>query len=354
MPRRLTQLSDFLTPDADAVIDVRSPSEYAEDHVPGAISLPVFSDAERARVGTIYVQDSPFKARKIGAAILARNTGHHLETALADKDGSWRPLVYCWRGGQRSGGFATILTQIGWRADTVEGGYKTYRRLVVDAMHRTALPHRLILLDGNTGTAKTDLLHLMAARGAQVVDMEGAGNHRGSVLGARPAGQPSQKAFEGALAHAFDALDPARPVLVEAESAKIGNLLIPPSIWAAMKDAPRLRVTAPLKARARYLTRAYADVIADPSALSDTLAQLIPHQGHEVVRGWQAMIREGRFEALAADLMARHYDPRYRNWREDKDMALMGEVAATALEPDDLGPLADALVGRLRPQDPGL
>ncbi|MBV0912391.1 tRNA 2-selenouridine(34) synthase MnmH [Anianabacter salinae] len=354
MQRQIQTLAEFRKPDADTVIDVRSPSEYAEDHVPGAISLPVFSDAERAEVGTIYVQDSPFVARKIGAAILARNTAHHLETALADKDGGWRPLVYCWRGGQRSGGFATILAAVGWRSATVAGGYKAYRRLVVDALHRRDLPHRLILLDGNTGTAKTDLLHRLAARGAQVVDLEGAGNHRGSVLGHRAGGQPSQKWFEGTLAHAFDVLDPARPVVVEAESAKVGNLLVPPAIWGAMKDAPRLWVAAPLDARARYLTRAYADVIEDRAALTDTLAQLIPHQGREVVEGWQAMVADGRFEPLAADLMARHYDPRYAAWRSGKSLKLLGEAEARTLDEDDLDRVAGDLLRCLAPHDPAL
>ena len=122
---------------------------------------------------------------------------------MADKPGGWQPLVYCWRGGQRSGSFASILSQIGWRAQTIEGGYRSYRRLVVQAMHEEALPHRLILLDGNTGTAKTELLALLAARGAQVVDLEHLAAHRGSLFGGVEQPQPSQKAFEGALARAW-------------------------------------------------------------------------------------------------------------------------------------------------------
>ncbi len=193
----------------DALIDVRSPAEFAEDHVPGAISLPVLSNEERARVGTIYTQEAPFTARKIGAALVARNAAAHIEGPLADKDGGWRPLVYCWRGGQRSGSFASILQQIGWRAEVIEGGYRSYRRLVVAAMHDTVLPHRLVLIDGNTGTAKTEILHRLARRGVQVVDLEGLAAHRGSVFGPVAKPQPSQKAFEGALAAAFDGLDPA-------------------------------------------------------------------------------------------------------------------------------------------------
>ena len=237
MPLTFDSLSAIHAAPFDTLIDVRSPAEYAEDHIPGAISLPVLSDAERARVGTIYTQQSAFRARKIGAALVARNAAKHIEGPLADHDGGWRPLVYCWRGGQRSGSFASILAQIGWRAETVAGGYRTYRRLVVRAMHEAPLPHRLVLLDGNTGTAKTELLGLLAARGVQVVDLEGLAAHRGSLFGAVARAQPSQKAFEGALAAAFDSLDTARPVVVEAESSKVGEVLVPPSVWAA-KRAP--------------------------------------------------------------------------------------------------------------------
>ncbi|MCL4153006.1 UNVERIFIED_CONTAM: hypothetical protein GTU68_052311 [Idotea baltica] len=256
MPTAFSTLNDILNHGFDTVIDVRSPAEFAEDHVPGAINLPALSNEERARVGTIYVQETPFKARKIGAALVARNVAAHLDGPLKDMDGGWQPLVYCWRGGQRSGSFASILSQIGWRAEVVEGGYQSYRNLVHDALYETALPHRLILLDGNTGTAKTDILHRLNALGVQVLDLEGLANHRGSLLGAMEGGQPAQKGFETALACALDALDPKRPVLVEAESSKVGARIVPPSLWSAMKAAPRIEIDAPLDARAQYLANA--------------------------------------------------------------------------------------------------
>ncbi|MGB0497225.1 MAG: tRNA 2-selenouridine(34) synthase MnmH [Rubricella sp.] len=298
----------------DDIIDVRSPSEYAEDHVPGAISLPVLDDAERARVGTIYVQESRFLARKIGAALVARNAAAHIEGPLADRDGGWKPLVYCWRGGQRSGSFATILRQIGWQVEVLEGGYRSYRRAVVDAMYHAAFPAPVIVLDGNTGTAKTDILGRLPGHGVQVIDLEGLANHRGSLFGAL-GDQPSQKAFEGAIALAAARLDPARPVVVEAESSKIGEVSIPPALWSAMKDAPRIHVEAPLPARARFLASAYADVVADPARLDTTLDRLVPLQGHDQVAEWKALATEGAFESLAASLMERHYDPRYHRQR---------------------------------------
>ncbi|MDX5403175.1 MAG: tRNA 2-selenouridine(34) synthase MnmH, partial [Rhodobacterales bacterium] len=183
MALKLTSLAALAALPFDEIIDVRAPSEYAEDHIPGAINLPVLSDDERAIVGTIYVQQDRFLARKTGAALVARNAAAHLEGPLADKDGGWRPLIYCWRGGQRSGSFASILAQVGWRVDLIEGGYKSYRRLVVGALYDDPLPHRLILLDGGTGTAKTRLLARLAEAGAQVIDLEAMAAHRGSLLG---------------------------------------------------------------------------------------------------------------------------------------------------------------------------
>ena len=311
MAQTLTSLAALSQLPFDDIIDVRSPSEYAEDHVPGAINLPVLSDGERAHVGTIYVQQDRFLARKIGAALVARNAARHLEGPLSDREGGWRPLLYCWRGGQRSGSFAAILGQIGWRVDLIDGGYKSYRKLVVDALYRQPLHLSPVLIDGGTGTAKTRLLHHLARAGEQVLDLEGMAEHRGSVLGGMATEQPSQKAFESRLAMPIARLDPARPVFIEAESNKIGDLLIPPSLWAAMLSAPRIRVEAPLDARAAFLTRTYGELLADSARLSARLAGLIPYHGRECVAEWQEMAREGRFAPLATALITRHYDPRY-------------------------------------------
>ena len=343
MALTLTSLDQLATLDVDEIIDVRSPAEYAEDHLPGAINLPVLDDAERARVGTIYVQEDPFRARKIGAALVARNAARHLEGALADRPGGWRPLVYCWRGGQRSGSFASILAQIGWRVELLDGGYRSYRRLVKRRLYDAPLGLRAVLLDGNTGTAKTELLARLAARGMQVIDLEGLANHRGSLFGPRPGGQPGQKAFEGALAAALTGLDPARPVVIEAESSKVGDRILPPMLWRAMKAAPRLTVTAPLAERARYLARAYADLAADRTALAATIAKLAALQPRERIAEWLEMAEAGAFEPLAAGLMAHHYDPRYARQR-----ARVSGAAGETLALDDLSPAGlDAAADRL-------
>lgn len=349
MPTAFTSLSQIYAAGFDDIIDVRSPAEYAEDHIPGAISLPALDNEERAIVGTIYTQESTFKARKIGAAKVARNVATHLEGPLADRDGGWRPLVYCWRGGQRSGSFASILSQIGWRAEVIEGGYRSYRRLVVQAMHDTPLPHRVILLDGNTGTAKTEILALLSQRGVQVIDLEGLAAHRGSLFGAVSQPQPSQKAFEGALAHVLEGVDPARPVVIEAESSKVGALLVPSGLWAAMRAAPRIRLNAPLEARAKYLTRAYADLTADIGTMQATLAKLVPLRGHEQVCLWQQMAARCEFEALAAELMARHYDSRYNKSRSAHDVDLLAEIDVQRLDADGLAQVADRIAQLVEP-----
>lgn len=343
----LTALTDLAALGFDTIIDVRSPAEYEDDHIPGAINLPVLDNDERARVGTLYKQVNPFTSRKVGGALVARNAARHIEGPLADKSGGWRPLVYCWRGGQRSGSFATILAQIGWRTDTIAGGYKAYRALVVQACYDTPIKSRVILLDGNTGSAKTELLHLLAARGVQVIDLEGMANHRGSLFGAMPGGQPSQKAFESRLAAALTALDPARPVVIEAESSKVGNRALPSPLWKAMCAAPRLHIAAPRAARARYLARAYADLTEDPAQLARVIDLLRPLHAAEVIHRWHALAAEARFEPLADDLMARHYDPRY-----DKQRARTALEAGDTYDTDDLTPealdrLADRLATRL-------
>ncbi len=338
-------LADFFDHGFDAVIDVRSPSEYAEDHIPGAISLPVLDDAERARVGTVYKRQSPFLARKIGAALIFRNAAAHVEGPLMGHDGGWRPLVYCWRGGQRSGSFAWMLREIGWRAETVPGGWRSYRRLVTRALYDAPLRHRLIQLGGHTGTAKTALLPLLAARGVQVLDLEGLANHRGSLLGAMPGGQPAQKGFETRLAAALHRLDPARPVVAEAESSKIGGLILPPSLWEAMKAAPWIEIAAPIEARARYLARAYDDILSDAGTLSARLAPLRRFRGHALVDRWEALIAAGERVALCRSLAEDHYDPAYARSRQERRRWVIARLEAPALDEAALDALADRIAG---------
>jgi tRNA 2-selenouridine synthase len=350
MALTLTSLTQIGTLGFDAVIDVRSPAEFAEDHLPGAINLPVLDDEERARVGTIYKQQSPFLARKLGAALVARNAAQHLEGPLADKPGGWRPLIYCWRGGQRSGSFATILSQVGWRVELVQGGYKAWRSLVVAELNDRPVRAPVVVLDGNTGSAKTELLARLAVRGVQVIDLEALANHRGSLFGHRPGGQPGQRAFEGRLAMALASLDPARPLVVEAESSRIGDLALPQRLWAAMAEAPRIRIAAPLAARAAYLARAYRDLTDDRERLLRIVDSLRPAHPRCRIEAWLKEAEAGAFEALAAGLMRDHYDGRYEKHRArfaDREALV---VDSGALDEPALERLADRIAEAL----PGL
>ncbi|NBD31058.1 MAG: tRNA 2-selenouridine(34) synthase MnmH [Alphaproteobacteria bacterium] len=348
MPQHFDTLSQLLSHGFNDVIDVRSPAEFAEDHIPGAINLPALSNEERARVGTIYTQEAPFEARKIGAALVARNVARHLETGLADRDGGWRPLVHCWRGGQRSESVATILRAVGWRAETIAGGYQSYRRLVHAALYEAPVSHRFILLDGYTGTAKTDILHRLDALGIQVLDLEGMAGHRGSILGGQADAQPSQKAFESALACRLAGLDPARPVVLEAESSKIGERIIPPMVWAAMKDAPRIVISAPIEARAAYLVDTYNDVISRRDELVARLTILKRHRGAAVVDTWLDLLNRGDLAGLARALMEDHYDPSYAKSRAAHHAEVLHEVRAEALDPQGRADLAERIARIVR------
>ena len=312
MIRRTVDLSALARDGFDALIDVRSPAEFALDHVPGAINLPVLDDAQRAAVGTEYVQGSKFLARRTGAAMVARNIAAHLEGTLGGRDGSFKPLVYCWRGGQRSGAMVTVMDQVGWPVAVLDGGYQTWRRQVKAALYDTPLEHRLMLIDGPTGAGKTALLVALASRGVQTLDLEALAAHRGSLFGAMPGGQPSQKAFESRLHDALSRLDPARPVAVEAESSKIGGRIVPPSLWTAMAAAPAVRIESPVEVRAARTVRDYAAIAADPAALDGALSRLPRHISKDKVAGWRALAAAGEVEALATELIVHHYDPAYR------------------------------------------
>ena len=321
----------------DDIIDVRSPSEFAEDHAPGAINLPVLSDAERAEVGTIYVQKSKFLAKRIGAAKVARNVAAHLEGPLADRPGSWTPLVYCWRGGQRSNAMATILSQVGWQVGLLKGGYKTYRHRITAELYDSSAPLDLVVLGGCTGSGKTAVLTALADRDVQVLDLVGLAAHRGAIVGVLPGRpQPSQKMFESRLVAALDAFDPARPIVVEAESSRIGDLRLPPRLWRAMTGAPEIELVSPAPVRARRLAAEYGEVLVDPDAARALLDRLPRHLGKDDRSRWYEMALAGDAEGLALALVEAHYDPAYYRSSAAIARRRLGAVdlAATGVDAD--------------------
>lgn len=304
----VSQLAGF-----DTVLDARSPAEYAEDHVPGAASHPVLSNEERARVGTIYKQESPFAAKKLGAALVARNIADHIEFSFKEKEKSWRPLVYCWRGGKRSGAFAHVLREIGWDAKTLEGGYKAYRRHVVERLAELPARLRFRVVHGVTGSGKSRLLAALAAAGAQVLDLEDLAAHRGSVLGNLPERpQPSQKMFESLLLKELAGFDLQKEIFVEGESKKIGQLQVPDALINRMRASECVLLDTASEARVALLLDEYRHFFSDLRALNAQLDCLVGLHGRERVGEWQALAAAGRWPELVERLLAEHYDPAYR------------------------------------------
>lgn len=297
----------------DAILDVRSPAEYADDHIPGAFSVPVLSDEERRRVGTLYKQVSPFAAKKLGAALIARNIAQHLEEQFIDKPKSWRPLVYCWRGGMRSGAMAHILSQVGWHAAQLEGGYKHYRHQVIQALETLPARMEFRIVSGVTGSGKSHLLQALAAQGAQVLDLENLAQHRGSLLGRLPdQAQPSQKTFETRLWHTLRTFTADRPIYVEAESRKIGMLNIPVTLHTRMRAAECIHLETSIESRIELLMQDYAHFLADPALLEERLRMLAGLHSHETVNRWCEYVQQGNWHTLVGELLTQHYDPAYR------------------------------------------
>jgi tRNA 2-selenouridine synthase len=313
-------------------IDVRSPAEYALDRVPGAVNHPVLDDEERARIGTLYAE-STFAARRLGAAVVSRNIATMLETAFVERPREWRPLVYCWRGGQRSRALVQVLQEVGWRAAQLEGGYRSYRRHVVTELARVP---RLdfVVICGLTGSGKSRLLAALASEGAQTLDLEGIARHRGSLLGELPAeAQPSQKWFESQILDALSRLDPARTVYVESESRRIGALQMPEALLARMRVGRRLTLVTPLPLRVELLKQEYAHFLAAPQLLAERLQALVALRGKTTIARWSAMAAAADWDALIAELLEQHYDPTYARALERNFPADRG---ALSFEPGDV------------------
>ncbi len=300
----------------DTLIDVRSPSEFALDHIPGAVNYPVLDDEQRARIGTLYTQVSPFAARRLGAVLVARNIAQHMEAHLLEHPKQWKPLVYCWRGGQRSGAMATVLAQVGWAARQLEGGYRFYRRQVIADLDRLPDQFDFLVLHGPTGSGKTAILEALQELGGQVLDLEAIACHRGSVLGAPaldagPTAQPGQRAFETRIWDCLRRLDPGKPVFVESESRRIGRLSIPDALFSRLLDSRCLRVAAPLEARVAHLLQRYSDIYADPQALRDRLDFFVQLHGRKIVDRWRAWVDARSWDDLTREIVTTHYDPAY-------------------------------------------
>ncbi|MFZ6861292.1 tRNA 2-selenouridine(34) synthase MnmH [Undibacterium sp. Ji67W] len=296
----------------DSIIDVRSPAEFAEDHIPGAINCPVLNDEERIQVGTLYKQTGSFEAKRLGAGLVAMNIGRHLSTQFQGNGKSWRPLIYCWRGGNRSGSMALIFSKIGWPVAQLQGGYKAYRQHVNASIPELASVIQLKVLCGTTGSGKSRLLNTLASLGEQVLDLEQLAQHRGSVLGDIPAAkQPTQKMFESRIWNLLKNADHNRTIYVEAESKKVGNLRVPDAFMSKMRESACISISMPMSERVNLLMEDYAHFVQDPEQLNHQLNFLSHLHGNEKINLWKKQALNGAIANVVQSLLEDHYDPAY-------------------------------------------
>jgi tRNA 2-selenouridine synthase len=294
------------------VIDVRSPGEFALDHIIGAINAPVLSDDERILIGTLHKQVSAFDAARRGAALVSRNIAEHIEEQFSDKPRDWKPVVYCWRGGQRSNAMATVLARIGWKVAILDGGYKSFRRAVIDQLITRPQTFRYLVIAGRTGSAKSALLEKLAQRGHQVLDLEALAAHRGSLLGDLPnQTQPGQCMLETMIANLLQSFDPHKPIMIESESKKVGKLHVPDALMMSMRASPVLRVDASVSWRAQFLLDQYQHFVSDTHALQRQLGFLVPLHGQAKIDEWNQLIHAQDWQTFVERLLSEHYDPAY-------------------------------------------
>ncbi|HVE52105.1 MAG TPA: tRNA 2-selenouridine(34) synthase MnmH, partial [Ramlibacter sp.] len=313
----------------------------------GAINWPALNDAERHEVGTVYKQVSPFEARKRGAALVASNIARHIEREVMDKPKAWKPLVYCWRGGQRSGALSLVLGQIGFQVHVIEGGYKAFRGALLEHLPALARSLQYRVVCGPTGSGKTRLLQALEAAGAQVLDLEGLASHRSSVLGLIPGQpQPTQKRFDTLVWEKLRAFDAARPVYVESESKKVGNVAVPESLMAAMRASACLRLDLADDERVKLLLEDYAFFREDTDLFCRRLDALVQLRGREQVKAWQEQVRAGTIEPVVRELLVKHYDPGYASstQRNFKSFADARPLAPRDRTPEAMQALAREIV----------
>jgi len=329
----------------DTIIDVRSPLEYEEDHIIGSINCPVLYDQERIIVGTIYKKESTFRAKIIGSSLTARNIAKHIEEKFINQKGSWQPLIYCWRGGQRSKAFSLILSEVGWRTFQLEGGYKKYRNEVISFLNKVGSKLKIILISGKTGSAKTKILQNIKLQGGQILDLENLANHKGSLLGKIPdLKQPSQKLFESKLYHQIKQLDLRRNVYIEAESSKIGNIHIPKTLWAKMNVSPRIEIKADIELRSSFLLNDYKYMCENPELIKPIIYGLKNRLSKKLINDWMELITKKLWLDLTKSFLENHYDPSYSSNTIKNDRKVIKKIQAKSFSKEEINKITKLIL----------
>lgn len=288
------------------LLDVRTPAEYAAGHIPGALNLPLFSNEERVVVGTLYKQQSPDKAFLKGLEYAGARMPDYVKQARKYAP-QGKIIVHCWRGGQRSGSLSWLLSFAGMDVITLQGGYKAYRQHIQQQFAQQKL--KLIVLGGQTGSAKTKTLHELAALGEQVIDLEKLAHHKGSAFGALgEEAQPTVEQFENDLYTTFAQLDPQRRVWLENESRGIGRVFMPQGFWEQFRQSPLIDLVLPFEERVDFLVKTYA---AFPKTELITAFQAIERRlGGQNLKIALAALQVDDY-AQAAAIALRYYDKSY-------------------------------------------
>ncbi|MBI5656712.1 MAG: tRNA 2-selenouridine(34) synthase MnmH [Geobacter sp.] len=323
MPQALSFSEQLL--DSHCVVDVRTPLEYAEDHLPGAINIPLLSNEERVEIGTLYKQSGPQPARIRGLELTAgRFPG--MVAAIASAAAGRPILVYCWRGGLRSKTVATILELTGHTAAQLTGGYKAFRNHVVAYFASFTPPAPLVVIHGMTGIGKTDFILRLSTDRFSTIDLEGIACHRGSAFGELGLSQEhlTQKSFETLLWDTFRRMPAGRPIIIEGESRRIGKVSLPGDLYEIMRTSTKVWCSASLETRVQRLIEEYGKT-EYRDAMAEALARIAKKLGGDSYRELQEHLKNWEMEPFMKGLVERYYDKVYyktRDWKEEFSLSL--------------------------------
>ena len=303
----IIKIKDFLDGEFDYILDARSPKEFEESHIPGSRNFYVLNNEEHAYIGDMYVNNSKFLAKKEGVCFMLENISKQLKNF--DAPPGSRILVYCARGGKRSTALYTILSQLDYRVCKLEGGYKAFRKWVVEYLQ--SFPHKkFAVLRGNSGCGKSELLNYLSPS----LDLEKLANHYGSLFGSRGA-QPSQKQFENEIAMFLYKTNPEKTIFIEAESSKIGKLIVPKLLHKRMQESLQIEITADMEDRIKRIIEYYGDI--DSKEFTENLEKIKPFISKKIYEELRINFKNGNLEKVAEILLTEYYDKKYKKKKAD-------------------------------------